>query len=143
MEKDRTSEHMKIYTTYFANIRHLPPDVIPISVSLYPPKGYTGLSYPPLFPTPEILKLAKSGNLPPEKYIPLYKHQVLDHLNFQKTIQELQTLSNNKDIALICYEKYPDFCHRHVISHWMNIKGMTVQEYIPPAHTSENEPHLF
>ena len=84
---------MNIYTTYFANIRNLPSDVIPISISLYPPKGYSGLTYPPLFPTPEILKLAKSGNLPPEKYIPLYKHQVLDHLDLQKVILDIQELS--------------------------------------------------
>lgn len=120
---------MNIYTTYFANIRNLPPDVIPISVALYPPKGYSGLTYPPLFPTPEILKLAKSGNLPPEKYIPLYRHQVLDHLDLQKVIQDLQNMSHDKDIALICYEKPSDFCHRHVISHWMNINRIPVQEY--------------
>ena len=34
------------------------------------------------------------------------------------------------DIALICYEKPTDFCHRHLVSDWLNKNGFKCDEYL-------------
>lgn len=33
------------------------------------------------------------------------------------------------DIALICYEKPSDFCHRHLVSEWLNQNGFKCEEW--------------
>ena len=32
-------------------------------------------------------------------------------------------------IALICYEKPTDFCHRHLVADWFNKNGIRCKEY--------------
>lgn len=34
------------------------------------------------------------------------------------------------DIALICYEKPTDFCHRHLVADWLNKNGFKCDEYL-------------
>lgn len=34
-----------IYTTYFANVKNLPSDVVPISICLNAPDGWDGIQY--------------------------------------------------------------------------------------------------
>lgn len=36
---------MKIYTSYFANLKNIPANIVPISISRKPPKGYGGMEY--------------------------------------------------------------------------------------------------
>lgn len=31
-------------------------------------------------------------------------------------------------IALVCYEKSGDFCHRHIVADWLNQAGYDVKE---------------
>ena len=33
------------------------------------------------------------------------------------------------DIALICYEKPSDFCHRHLVAEWLNQNGFKCEEW--------------
>ena len=33
------------------------------------------------------------------------------------------------EIALICYEKPENFCHRHLVAEWLQEAGYQVQEY--------------
>ena len=32
-------------------------------------------------------------------------------------------------IALICYEKPTDFCHRHLVADWLNKNGIECEEW--------------
>lgn len=41
---------MNIYTTYFANIRHLPESIIPVSIAGKPPEKWDGIEYKKLAP---------------------------------------------------------------------------------------------
>ena len=41
---------MKIYTSYFAKLRSLPENIIPISICGKAPEWYTGLQYKKLAP---------------------------------------------------------------------------------------------
>lgn len=103
---------MKIETSYFGNIRNLQGKVL-ISISRYSPKWFTGKE----------LKI-----LAPEKYYmhwnePEYKIEFkkkLAVLNPELIKKEIELLSNNQDCVLLCYEKPNEFCHRHIISDWLN-----------------------
>ena len=42
-------------------------------------------------------------------------------LNADDIVKELASISQDKDVVLICYEgiKNNDFCHRHLVSQWL------------------------
>lgn len=119
---------MEIYTSYFANLRNLPPSITPVSVALYPPKGYTGLKYPKLYPPPELLSKRKSGLISDSEYITWYTTQVLNNLDPNQVINELLDMSNSP-VCLTCYEQPQQFCHRHIIRNWLLRHGYNIQEY--------------
>ncbi|EMO73890.1 PF04343 family protein [Leptospira kirschneri str. 200801925] len=53
----------------------------------------------------------------------------LDKLNAIEIINQLKTLANNNPIALCCYEKDPDKCHRSRVARWLFKSGFYVEEY--------------
>jgi uncharacterized protein YeaO (DUF488 family) len=120
----------KIYTSYFANIRNLPPEVVPISISQIPPAAYKGLMYKKLAP-PSALISAYKKNPNEADYIRKYHEQVLSNLNQFKVLKELEAMvpAGTTQIALICYEKPGDFCHRRLIAKWLKKIGIDVPEY--------------
>ena len=46
-----------------------------------------------------------------------------------KQLQELAG-GKGKDIALICYEKPGEFCHRNIVREWLKEFGYKVEEYV-------------
>ena len=132
-----------IYTSYFAKLKQLPEDVIPISICGKAPQWYTGLQYKKLAPKYDFFIKWKE-NHDNEYYIKCFNERVLGNLNIIKVITELQTLipyeikcnmestvyNNSKyNIALICYEKPTDFCHRHLVAEWLRNNGIKCEEY--------------
>ena len=119
---------MKIYTSYFAKMKHLPTDVVPISICAKPPAFYTGLQYKKIAPSYRCLMDYKSDH-DEDAFVKKYFDDVLYKLD-QKTIEnEIKELSQGKDVALLCFEKSTDFCHRHVFATWMKMSGIDVTEY--------------
>jgi len=47
--------------------------------------------------------------------------EVEDHLYF---------MSDGMDIALVCYEKPGDFCHRHLVAEWLRAADIPVEEWM-------------
>lgn len=125
-----------IYTTYFAKLKSLPKDIIPISICGKAPTGYKGLEYKKLAPRYDFFKKWKETG-DNDYYIQCFLAQVLASQNPNNVIQELYTLANTmlkpeqtaKDIALVCYEKAEDFCHRHLVAEWLNAHGFECREY--------------
>ena len=117
-----------IYTSYFANLKKLPNNIVPIAISASVPNSIDILRYKKLAPTYNILNDYKQTNNI-DNYIKEYYNQILNKLNPQEVINELYKLSNNKDLALICYEKYDKFCHRQLVAEWLNNHGIEVKEY--------------
>jgi len=113
-----------IYTSYFGGVRkfNLPQDKL-VSISQWPPKGYTGEKYKQLAPTPGIIKDYKAGKLSNEDYVPRYIREVLDKLDPIKVYHEL----NGK--ILLCYEKSEDFCHRHLVWRWFLENNCDCEEW--------------
>lgn len=118
----------KIYTSYFGKIKKLPKNIIPIAICGKPPVWWKGLQYSKLAPKIGFFlqwKRTHDNNY----YIQHFNTEVLDILNADNVIHELKTMSNGQDIALLCYEKPEDFCHRHLVAAWLNKNGYEVSEY--------------
>lgn len=118
-----------LYTTYFANVKKLPPDIIPISICGKAPSGYKGLQYKTLAPMYAFFqKWKETGDN--HYYVQCYNEQVLLMLNANRVLEELKALSGGaENIALVCYEKPEDFCHRHLVSNWLRENGIKAKEF--------------
>ena len=69
-----------------------------------------------------------------EQYIKCFKEQVLNTLKADEVVFELiDTVyylnGTDMDIALVCYEKPGDFCHRHLVAEWLRENGYDCEEY--------------
>lgn len=61
-------------------------------------------------------------------YIQHFQAEVLDGLDAINVILDFSRMAygfnvGENDIALICYEKPSDFCHRHLLTEWLNQNG--------------------
>lgn len=122
-----------IYTSYFAKLKSLPENIIPISICGKAPDWYKGLQYKKLAPKYDFFMEWKK-NHDNNYYIKCFNEQVLDKLDWLQVYEELQDLASTCgkprcEIALICYEKPSDFCHRHLVSDWFNKNLVSCEEW--------------
>lgn len=121
-----------IYTSYFAKLKSLPDNIIPISICARAPDWYKGLQYKKLTPKYEFFMEWKK-NHDNDYYIEHFQLEVLNRLTACEVMEDLFALKRlndkGKDIALICYEKPSDFCHRHLVSEWLNQNGFKCEEW--------------
>lgn len=122
---------MKIYTSYFGNIRKLPEDFVRISIARYQPKWFNSsssmLRYRELFPTKDLLESWKREEINEKEYREIYYRDVLSKTTPQEIYSVLERTFGGRDIVFLCYEK--GFCHRHLVAEWMNSAGYEVTEY--------------
>ena len=119
---------MKIYTSYFSNLRNIPPDIVPISIARGTPSWFDGLCIKLLAPHEHIrARYNFDGNK--DRYIREYTEEVLDILYAPKLVQYLMVKSGGRDVVLLCYESPDKFCHRHLVSEWLNRNGFHCKEY--------------
>ena len=118
---------MRIYTSYFGNYRKLAAaNIKMICVALGRPKFYNA---------PQIIEVAPRRYMLDDKwtyeeYTSMYLNDVLAKVNPQELIQTIQQHSEGKDVALCCYEKPGDFCHRHILAKWLTEKtGIEITEF--------------
>ena len=121
-----------IYTSYFAKLKSLPDNVIPISICAKAPSWYSGLQYKKLAPKYDFFMKWKE-NHDNDYYVKCFKEQVLDKLDALETVLEISEIAgfHNRfnDICLMCYEKSTDFCHRHLVADWLNENGIECKEW--------------
>lgn len=122
-----------IYASYFAKITELENhNVIPISICAKAPDWYKGLQYKKLAPKYDFFMKWKQ-NHDNDYYIEHFNKEVLDKLNARDVVLELSEIAGFQDrfndISLICYEKPSDFCHRHLVAHWLNENGFECKEW--------------
>ena len=135
-----------IYTSYFAKLKSLPYNVVPISICGKVPDWYKGLQYKKLAPKYDFFMKWKE-NHDNDYYIKCFNEQVLDGLDAYDVVDNLYKLLTEEErmlieitncppwsnphvnIALICYEKPSDFCHRHLVSEWLNKNGIPCEEW--------------
>lgn len=119
---------MKIYTSYFGNLKTLGKEnIVPISIARYSPKWFNGYRYTTVAPTGYML----SGACKHDEYLRKYE-EILRNLTPQVVVNTLEQISRGKDVALCCYEKPGDFCHRHLLADWLTKNtGFDVTEWMP------------
>lgn len=118
-----------IYTSYFAKLKSLPENVIPISICGKAPDWYKGLQYKKLAPKYDFFMKWKE-NHDNDYYIKCFNDQVLSKLNATDVVLDLSRIISyfnvdNPVICLICYEKPTDFCHRHLVAEWLKENGFS------------------
>lgn len=133
-----------IYTSYFANIRKFPSNVIPVAICAKLPDWYTGLQYRKLSPKYGDLMKYKNGHDEDGylilDYIKGFNNNTLKCLNPLWVLNDLNDLIGqdtscpiweNPDahIALVCYEKPGMFCHRQLVAEWLRQYGVTCEEW--------------
>lgn len=117
-----------IYTTYFAKLKSLPSDIAQVSICGKAPDWFNGFQYKKLAPKYNFFKewqITKDNNY----YIRCFNEQVLNMLSAKQVYQELVTMTQSEDIALICYERSDRFCHRHLVREWLNANGIPSKEW--------------
>ena len=117
-----------IYTSYFAKLKSLPNNIIPISICAKVPSWYEGLQYKKLAPKYDFFMKWKE-NHDNDYYIKCFNEQVLNKLDPMRVYQELCSLAKSDEFVLICYEKPSDFCHRHLVSKWLKERGFDIEEW--------------
>jgi uncharacterized protein YeaO (DUF488 family) len=117
-----------IYTTYFAKLKSLPKHIIPISICGKAPDWYKGIQYKKLAPKYDFFMKWKETH-DNDYYIKCFNEQVLDKLNAWDVVSELVDPNSGIDIALVCYEKPTDFCHRHLVAEWLRDNGFVCKEW--------------
>lgn len=117
-----------IYTSYFAKLKSLSDNIVPISICAKAPSWYSGLQYKKLAPKYDFFMKWKE-NHDNDYYIKCFNEQVLDKLDPVKVYWELCNLAQSDEICLICYEKPADFCHRHLVADWLRNRGFDIEEY--------------
>lgn len=117
---------MKIYTSYFGNLRKLTQErIVPVSIARYPPKWYGGHSYTALAPTAYML----SGSCSHEEYLSRYA-ELTWRMNAADVVKDLEQMSQGRDVALLCFEKPGQFCHRRLAADWLHKElGIDVEEF--------------
>ena len=121
-----------IYTSYFAKLKSLPDNIVPISICGKAPDWYKGLQYKKLAPKYDFFMKWKE-NHDNDYYIKCFNEQVLDKLNVLTVLRDLIDLAGadltGKEFCLLCYEKPSDFCHRHLVAAWFNKNLVACEEY--------------
>lgn len=123
---------MKIYTSYFGNAKALAKACVKIvSIACWQPRY---LSVPVVMsdvaPTPWMVKKASH-----QQYLDAYR-QILSRLDPYEFIERLERTCGGSDVALCCYEKPDDFCHRHLLAQYLSQHtGIEIKEFVstPPA----------
>lgn len=117
-------------TSYFANIKNLGGNLVPISISAMTPSWVSVSEYKKLAPTFDILMKYKQEGRDKEEYVRRFNEEVLSKLDPQETYDELICSNIGYEPVLLCYERPGEFCHRRLVAKWFedNLK-IKVEEF--------------
>jgi len=142
---------MKIYTSYWAMVRHFPKNLVGLNTTVWPPRwrplgqdkrGVWVIDCPPLKPGHECEGLC-AGRCDPKhpddcKFLQTY-YQQLCKLDFNDFLEHLQKLKfklekneqlDNVSFALIVFETPTNSCsERKCLTLWLRENGIEVEEW--------------
>ena len=134
--------YMRIWTSYFANLEKLESaNIYCVAICNKVPAFFKGPNIESVAPNNSILweyKKSAQTDADRERYKQRYVDEVLCAYRFHPEyftdlLQSFSNSENGKDIALICYERPEDFCHRHILAEWLNerlsSRGIIIEEY--------------
>lgn len=116
---------MRIYTSYWGNAKKLAKeDVEPVAICHGKPKWFNGRAEDRLAPTWPMMQL------PLERFWTGYR-EMLESLDPEEIAKAIWDGRKAEAVALMCYEKDAQECHRHVTAEWFNENGIEVVEWEP------------
>lgn len=122
-----------LYTSYFA-IDGQNPNAIAISASQ--PQFYQGPVYNLLAPPMELVLKVKQGKIDHDQYTEQYFATLRQrNVTPEKVLYDIEDQS-----IMLCYEKFSDFCHRHLVAQWINDH---FNETVVVEKSLENHYNLF
>lgn len=115
----------KVFTSYYANAKVLERfGIVMVRIAQFAPRTVKAHpSFTDLAPSKDLLAKAKAGTLNGEPWAKEFKKTVLDTQIPEEAYESLQKLGKGRDVAIMCYEKNGDACHRHQVSDWLNSEG--------------------
>jgi len=117
-----------IYTGYFDRLEdYRKGGLTAVDIGGYSPPGYIGWRFRELAPKKVWWQEWHDKKLSNDWYEEKYRETVLNLLDPHETADRFQTLGQN--IVLLCREKPPLFCHRHLAAKWFRENGIDVREY--------------
>ena len=119
---------MKVYTSYWGNLRRLREAKIePVAISRGKPKNWFGRSYDKLAPTWNMLKMES------DQYDRCYE-EILKRNDQDAFMHWLESgMKEGCDgVAILCWEKNPDECHRSKVAKWLKDAGYECEEFDKP-----------
>ena len=136
---------MKLYTSYWAQVRNFPTNIVGLNTTIWPPKyrplgqdqrGVWVLNCKPLIPGRECEYLCRGNCEPPNPYhcdfLKTYRKQ-LDKINFFEFYNYMKELSkkyDNADFAFIVFEPPTKECsERRIIQQWIKDNGFDIEEW--------------
>lgn len=111
-----------VHTGYFAMAKKYKKlGFCTISVAQFNPSWYNGVSFPELAPSKELLGDYKLSGLSTDDYTKRYFEE-LQRPEAVASMEKLKmkALTDSRDLILLCYEKPGEFCHRHLLSRYLN-----------------------
>ena len=131
---------MEVYTSYFAKEMKLKAkSIVLIGISRFPPKFFYGQYLFELAPRADMLRMSE------EQYEIEFK-KILAGLNPHQIYEKIKMMSKGRNVALLCFEKSGEPCHRYMVSDWLNKElGLNIKEfdYIPKRAPEATQGSLF
>ena len=133
------SDISPFYTSYFGNIKKIldyDKDAGLVSIAGKTPDWFIGAKFKILAPHYDwwiewhnMFKGRFESRESKKWYTSKYASTVLKHLDVRDIAQKLKSLVDYKTVFLLCYETPEKFCHRHLVSDWMNNAGVDCREF--------------
>lgn len=138
---------MKIYISYFAQMRNFPKQAVPFSTAMWNPSWYQGLTLPQVVMPEEWLRPLYAENQMCQKHCPLHApcgfmniyYKFLNTVDFNSVMDLLLTQANAASkgvepiIILLVYEPATcDCAERPVLQRWFKEHGVDLLEWQPP-----------
>lgn len=142
---------MKLYTSYWAQVRNFPPNLVGLNTTVWPPKwrplgkdknNVLVIDCPPLKPGSECEGLCRGACGPKHpkdcQFLKVYRRQ-LDYINIEDFITQLERLKQqiekgenlqNIEFAFIVFESPKNPCsERWAIQDWLKYNDIEVEEW--------------
>jgi hypothetical protein len=118
-------ETVRVFTSYFGNLRKLPAGTLAVGIAVGPPPWFRGPSYKALAPTRLMLRMSEAD----------YNHNfnlILADNDPTTVIRDLRALAKKAGasaVALCCWERPGESCHRRRVAEWLeDALGIEVAE---------------
>jgi len=114
---------MKLYTSYYANIKNIPEDYILVSISggitedIKNAMDIHDKRFAPNLSLFTEYKNSPEGINREVRYVKRFKKEILENRDINEILKSwTDKFGYDKKYVMLCYEKPEDFCHRHIVA---------------------------